>query len=102
MDARQRKGHGGYRDGAGRKPLTGTVMKSVKLLPAQWELAKRIGQGNAAEGIRRALDTYRWIASQRRMRKALETIGEWDFRNQAVSEAWDEIHGAGSWRRLID
>jgi hypothetical protein len=96
------KKQGGTREGAGRKSLPGTVMKSVKLRPEQWERARRIGQGNAAEGIRRALDSYRGIASQRRMREALHVIGEWDFRNRDISEAWDEIHGAGSWRRLID
>jgi len=50
--------HGGAREGAGRKPVAEkTVMKSVKLTPELWERARRIGEGNAAEGIRRAL---RW------------------------------------------
>jgi hypothetical protein len=47
---------GGAREGAGRKPLADkTIMKSVKLTPELWEQAKRIGDGNASEGIRRAL-----------------------------------------------
>lgn len=50
--------HGGPRDGAGRKPITATLMKSVKLTPAQWERARLIGDGNSAEGIRRALDAW--------------------------------------------
>ncbi len=54
------KKQGGTREGAGRKSLPGTVMKSVKLLPEQWERARRIGQGNAAEGIRRALDAWKF------------------------------------------
>lgn len=54
---------GGPREGAGRKPISGTVMKSVKLTPEQWEKAERIGRSkagrpNAAEGIRRALDAF--------------------------------------------
>ena len=48
--------HGGARDGAGRKPVAErTVMKSVKLTPELWERAQKIGEGNAAEGIRLAL-----------------------------------------------
>ncbi|HSA47762.1 MAG TPA: hypothetical protein P5552_14865 [Candidatus Competibacteraceae bacterium] len=50
--------HGGPRDGAGRKPIPATLMKSVKLTPAQWERARLIGDGNSAEGIRRALDAW--------------------------------------------
>jgi hypothetical protein len=51
---------GGPRNGAGRKPLDGTKpeMKSVKLSREQWEKARKIGGGNMAEGIRRALDAY--------------------------------------------
>jgi hypothetical protein len=33
-------------------------MKSVKLTPEHWARAQEIGHGNAAEGIRRALDTW--------------------------------------------
>jgi hypothetical protein len=48
---------GGARPGAGRKPAQNpTVMKSIKLTQEQWERARQIGSGNAAEGIRRALD----------------------------------------------
>lgn len=43
---------GGKREGAGRKAMPGTVMKSVKLTPEQWAQAKAIGWGNAARGIR--------------------------------------------------
>ena len=52
---------GGAREGAGRKPVSpeGTQMKSVKLTAAQWERARRIGGGNATEGLRRALDAWR-------------------------------------------
>ena len=54
------KAHGGPRDGAGRKPLSGTrpIMKSVKLSQEHWDLARAIGGGNMAEGLRRALDAY--------------------------------------------
>lgn len=53
--------HGGAREGAGPKTIAEkwgaekTIMKSVKLPPELWERAKNIGEGNAAEGIRRAL-----------------------------------------------
>lgn len=52
------KRQGGPREGAGRKPLEGTapIMKSVKLSHEHWEIARKIGRGNMAEGIRRALD----------------------------------------------
>lgn len=54
-----RPNHGGHREGAGRKPVAdGAIMKSVKLTPGQWERAREIGRGNAAEGIRRALDAW--------------------------------------------
>jgi len=51
---------GGPREGAGRRPVEGTrpQMKSVKLSREHWALAKRIGNGNMAEGIRRALDAW--------------------------------------------
>ena len=53
-----RKRHGGLRQGAGRKPVAGTKpeMKSVKLSREHWEKARRVGGGNMAEGIRRALE----------------------------------------------
>lgn len=43
---------------AGRKPIAGTrpKMKSVKLSLEHWAIAKKIGKGNCAEGIRQALD----------------------------------------------
>ena len=50
---------GGAREGAGRKRISGAVMKSVKLTPDLWAVAKEIGEGNAAEGIRRALAQYK-------------------------------------------
>jgi hypothetical protein len=50
--------HGGAREGAGRKRIAQkTVSKSVKLTPEQWARAKEIGDGNAAEGIRRAIES---------------------------------------------
>lgn len=54
------KKQGGAREGAGRKPIEGTdpIMKSVKLSKEHWEKAKRIGKGNMAEGIRKALDWF--------------------------------------------
>jgi hypothetical protein len=58
--------HGGRRKGSGRKRVAPvTVMKSVKLTPAQWALAGGIGQSktgkpNAAAGIRRALDAWKF------------------------------------------
>lgn len=53
-------GHGGPRKGAGRKPVKGAPeMKSVKLSREHWEKARAIGQGNMAEGLRRALDAWR-------------------------------------------
>ena len=52
---------GGPREGAGRKPVDGTApeMKSVKLSREHWDKAREIGHGNMAEGIRRALDTWK-------------------------------------------
>ena len=52
------KPHGGARKGSGRKKIAGAVMKSVKLTLEHWAIAKEIGDGNAAEGIRRALSNY--------------------------------------------
>lgn len=55
------KQHGGARDGAGRKPVAPkTLMKSVKLTPELWEQAQKIGDGNAAEGIRLALKRWKF------------------------------------------
>ena len=49
--------HGGFREGSGRRKLAEkTLMKSVKLTPDQWAKARKIGKGNAAEGIRMAID----------------------------------------------
>ena len=53
------KTRGGNRKGSGRKRMVGAVMKSVKLMPEHWALAKEIGEGNAAEGIRRALTDHK-------------------------------------------
>jgi hypothetical protein len=56
-----KSGHGGAREGAGRKPVAlKTVMKSVKLTPELWDRARRIGEGNAAEGIRQALRKWKF------------------------------------------
>ena len=33
-------------------------MKSVKLSQEHWEKARKIGEGNMAEGLRRALDAF--------------------------------------------
>ena len=52
--------HGGAREGAGRKPIARAVMKSVKLTTELWEKAKAIGEGNAAEGIRKALRKWQF------------------------------------------
>ena len=46
---------GGKREGAGRKKMPETIMKSVKLTPEQWAQAEVLGKGNAADGIRLAL-----------------------------------------------
>ena len=53
--------HGGPRKGAGRNPVEGTKpeMKSVKLSREHWEKAREIGEGNMAEGLRRALDAWK-------------------------------------------
>ena len=53
--------HGGSRKGAGRKHVKGTKpeMKSVKLSREHWEKAREIGDGNMAEGLRRALDAWK-------------------------------------------
>lgn len=54
------KKQGGPREGAGRKPIEGTapIIKSVKLSREHWEKARQIGNGNMAEGIRKALDAH--------------------------------------------
>lgn len=51
---------GGHRKSAGRKPVDGTKpeMKSVKLSREHWEKARQIGNGNMAEGIRKALEAF--------------------------------------------
>lgn len=51
---------GGARKGAGRSRVAGTTpeMKSVKLSSEHWARARAIGDGNMAEGLRRALDAY--------------------------------------------
>ena len=52
--------HGGPRKGAGRHKVEGTKpeMKSVKLSREHWYKAREIGEGNMAEGIRRALNAF--------------------------------------------
>lgn len=87
--------HGGPRDGAGRKPMPGTVMKSIKLAPELWERAKKIGAGNASEGIRRALGTF--IPNEKTKRIALAyaegiILGIGDSEEEARNDAerfWD-------------
>ena len=56
--------HGGARNGAGRKPGSikpdaRRLMVNVKLTPEEKALALTIGDGNASEGIRRALSAYK-------------------------------------------
>lgn len=55
--------HGGAREGAGRKPGSikpdaRRLMINVKLTAEEKALALAIGDGNASEGIRRALSAY--------------------------------------------
>ena len=57
------KPHGGAREGAGRKPGSTKpdarrLMVNVKLSPEERDFALAIGDGNASEGIRRALSAY--------------------------------------------
>jgi len=60
---------GGTREGAGRNPVEGTKpkMKSVKLKQEHWAKAKKIGGGNMAEGIRRALDAWEFRGQKERV-----------------------------------
>lgn len=56
--------HGGAREGAGRKPGSTKrdarrAMINVKLTPEEKALALAIGEGNASEGIRRALASHK-------------------------------------------
>jgi hypothetical protein len=57
------KNLGGSRERAGRPRVTGTkpAMKSVKLSLEHWEKARKIGSGNMAEGLRKALDAYYYL-----------------------------------------
>jgi excinuclease UvrABC nuclease subunit len=41
------------------KTLPHQEMKSVKLCQEHWEMAREIGGGNMAEGIRKALDAFK-------------------------------------------
>lgn len=51
--------HGGKRKGAGRKNMLGsTKMKSIKLPIKMWEKAKKIGDGNLTEGIRKSIGEF--------------------------------------------
>ena len=58
--AKHRAAHGGARPGAGRKPGyrkpdARRNMVNVRLSDAELMLALQLGEGNASEGIRRAL-----------------------------------------------
>lgn len=54
-----RAGWGGKRDGSGRPPSPAPLKTlSVRLLPRQIEELRRIGGGNASEGVRRLLKEY--------------------------------------------
>jgi hypothetical protein len=56
---KKHQGKGGLRVGAGRKNVFGkTIMKTVKLTDEFWNKAKKIGDGNQASGIRKALDVF--------------------------------------------
>ena len=51
------KPKGGPRPGSGRPKIADKpAMKSVKLSSQHWDMAKALGGGNMAAGIRRALD----------------------------------------------
>jgi hypothetical protein len=67
--------HGGAREGAGRKP--GSVKSdakreaiNVKLTQEEKVLALAIGDGNASEGIRRALASHKLAGTASRDGKA--------------------------------
>jgi hypothetical protein len=66
--------HGGARDGAGRKPGSmkqdaRRAMINVKLTPEEKALALAIGEGNASEGIRRALASHKLAGTEARDEK---------------------------------
>ena len=67
--------HGGAREGAGRKPGSiktdaRRLMVNVKLSPEERDLALAIGNGNASEGIRRALASHKLAGTASRDGKA--------------------------------
>lgn len=64
MEGRAIVSRGGSRQGAGRpagsvKPDAKSEQVNVRLTPAQRSKAERIGNGKAADGLRRALDAWR-------------------------------------------
>lgn len=64
MEGRATVSRGGSREGAGRpagsaKADAKTEQVNVRLTPAQRAKAERIGDGNPADGLRRALDAWR-------------------------------------------
>lgn len=78
---------GGKRVGAGR-PMADdrpSSVKSLKLADEYWEIAKRIGNGVMAKGVRRALDAYGTTAAsvpvmespRDEVDKMPDTIEEW-------------------------
>ncbi len=48
--------YGGARNGAGRKPIEGGVRVTAVLTPELAAKAEALGNGNASEGIRKALE----------------------------------------------
>jgi len=59
------KNQGVKRGRSGRPQIPGNpIMKSVKLSAEHWEIARRLGKGNMAAGIRRALDDSDFVVSQ--------------------------------------
>jgi len=53
---------GGKRDGAGRKPIDGDSAMATyqaRLTGRQARKARRIGEGNVSEGVRRAIDGHK-------------------------------------------
>lgn len=55
---------GGKREGAGRKPIDGDAAMATyqaRLTGRQARKARRIGEGNVSEGIRRAIEEYKEV-----------------------------------------
>lgn len=57
---RKKDNRGGFRPGAGRKPINDARMERIQIAvtPRQLTTIKRIGQGNASAGARVAIDAY--------------------------------------------